>query len=186
MLRVTLIVVGGLVLTGCPPLETKVPSSTTISVPGEGILNGSPLAPEQAFPADVIGEALAQSVSQSIDTSGQEKGAVKSLKMTSLKLTVLDPSPQGVQIKDLGFLNSLAVSVAAPGGEPVLCAQSEPGDFDDPAPIEYDVPLTGNELADVLKSADTLELVADVEPAEPPQFATDVQVDSEMTIQFGL
>jgi hypothetical protein len=175
-----------LLLCGCPPLETKVPSSTNIEVPGEGILGGNPLLPEQAFPADLIGQALAQSVTQSIDTSGYDKTAVKSLKMTKLKLTVTEPNnPQGIQIRDLGFLQSLAVSLGAPEQEPIECARSDPGAFDS-NPIEYDVPLTENELAGALKAGDTLEMTADVVPDDPPRFATTVQVDTEMTIQFGL
>ncbi|MCC7071453.1 MAG: hypothetical protein IT383_09025 [Deltaproteobacteria bacterium] len=170
---------------GCPPIETKIPSSETFTVPGAGVLGGNPLAPEMAFPADVVGEALAQAVQQSFDTSGYEKGAVKSLKLTALSLTVLEPNQGNVQVRDLGFLRSLAVSLGGAEGEPTLVAESAAGAFDDD-PVEYHVPLTGAELAETFKSSNTLEMTADVVPDAPPQFATDVQVDAEITVQIGL
>lgn len=172
-------------LLGCPPIETKIPSSTTFEVPGEGILGGSPLAPDQAFPADLVGEALAQAVQASFDTSGYDKGAVKSLKLTSLTLTVTEPSQGNVQVRDLGFMSSLAVSLGAPEAEPILVAESAPGAFDSD-PVEYDVPLTDAELAEAFKGSNALEMSADVEPDEVPTFATEVRIDSEMTVQIGL
>lgn len=170
---------------GCPPIETTIPSSTTFEVPGQGILNGNPLVPEQAFPAELVGEALAQAVQQSFDTSGYDKGAVKSLKLTALKLTVTEPNEGNVQVRGLGFMQSLAVSLGAPEEEPILVAESAPGAFDS-NPIEYDVPLTDAELAGAFKGSDALEMTADVVPDAPPQFSTEVQIDSEMTVQIGL
>lgn len=185
----TIVVLLGLLLVvalaGCPPIETKIPSSNTFEVPGQGILGNNPLAPEMAFPADVVGEALAQAVQQSFDTSGYDKGAVKSLKLTALSLTVTEPEQGGVQVRDLGFLQSLAVSLGGGGGEPIVVAESAPGAFD-ADPIEYDVPLTDAELAEAFKSSDTLEMTADVVPDAPPQFSTEVQVDAELTVQIGL
>lgn len=172
-------------LSGCPPLEAKIPSTNTFEVPGQGILGNNPLAPEMAFPADVVGEALAQAVQQSFDTSGYDKSTVKSLKLTGLSLTVTEPEEGGVQVRDLGFLRSLAVSLGGGGGEPIVVAESAAGAFD-ADPIEYDVPLTGAELAETFKASDSLDMTADVVPDAPPQFSTEVQVDSELTVQFGL
>ena len=178
-----LLIVG--VLTGCPPIETKIPSSTTFDVPGSGILDPSPLAPELAFPTDVVAQALADSISQSLDTSGYDKGAVTSLKLTKLTLTVEEPNnPGGVQIRGLGFLESLVIFLGAPGGAPVQVAASGAGAFDD-NPVSYDMPLSGAELAAAFKASDALEMSADVS-ATQPQFATTVDVNSEITVQIGL
>lgn len=169
----------------CGPLEFTVPSSTTVEVPGAGILGGNPLVPEQAFPAALIGDALAQSLSQSFDTSGYDKGAVKSLKLTALTLTVLEPDQGGQRVRHLGFLQALAIFLGAPGGVPIEVAESDAGDFAE-RPATYAVPLTGAELAEAFKASDTIEMTADVTPGPPPSFDTDVQVDSEITVQLGL
>ena len=50
----------------------------------------------------------------------------------------------------------------------------------------HDGPLTGAELAEAFKASDTLEMTADVVPDAPPQFSTEVRVDSELTVQIGL
>lgn len=172
-------------MAGCPPIETKIPSSETFTVPGSGIVGENPLAPELAFPADVVGEALAQAVQQSFDTSGYDKGAVKSLKLSAMSLTVVEPNQGAAQVRDLGFLRSLAVSLGDGESDPILVAQSAEGAFDSD-PIEYDVPLTGAELADTFKRSNALEMTADVVPDSQPQFATEVRVDAEMTVQIGL
>lgn len=171
-------------LAGCPPIETKIPSSTSFDVPGSGVLDPNPLAPELAFPADLVAEALAQSISQSLDTSGYDKGAVKSLKLTKLSLTVEDPNQGTVQIRGLGFLQSLVIYLGAPEGEPIEVAASGDGAFDD-NPVSYDMPLSGAELAAAFKASDSLEMSADV-AATQPQFATTVDVESEITVQIGL
>lgn len=180
-----LVIVGAAAALGCEPLELKVPSSTSVEVPGSGILNGNPLVPDQVFPAGLVGDALAQSLSQSFDTAGYEKGAVKSLKLTALTLTVVDAEQGGQTVRHLGFLEELTIFLGAPGGEPIQVAGSGAGDFDD-RPVRYDVPLTGAELADAFKAADTIEMTADVTPGTPPQFDTEVTIDSELTVQLGL
>ncbi len=185
VLAILPLLLGAALTAGCPPIETTIPSSETFTVPGAGVLGGNPLAPEMAFPADVVGEALAQAVQQSFDTSGYDKGAVKSLKLTALSLTVLEPNEGPVQVRDLGFLRSLAVALGDGAADPIVVAESAAGAFDTD-PVEYDVPLTGAELAETFKSSNTLEMTADVVPDAPPQFATDVQVDAEMTVQIGL
>jgi hypothetical protein len=171
-------------LAACPPIETKIPSSTVIDVPGQGILGNNPLLPDVAFPADLIGEALAQSIERSFDTSGYDKGAVKSLKLTRLRLTVLEPQEGGQTVRDLSFLEKLTIFLGAPG-TPIRVAESGDGDFD-ARPIVYDVPLTDAELAEAFKSADAMEMTADVVPGRTPRFQTDVQIDSEITVQIGL
>lgn len=170
---------------GCvPPFD--IPSSTQIEVPGEGILGGNPLLPDQVFPSDVIADALVDSINQSFDTSGYEKGSVKSLKLTKLSLTVTNPEEQGGrQLRDLSFLEKLTVSLGAPDGEPIKVAESDATGFVQ-GQLTYDMPLTDAELAEAFKSSDALDMTADVDPGDPPQFATEVRIDSVLTVQIGL
>ena len=170
---------------GCPPIETKIPSSSAIDVPGQGILAGSPLLPAQAFPSDLIGQALAQSINQSFDTSGYDKARVSSLKLTGLKLTVTDPNQGGAQVRDLSFLQKLTVFLGPSGGDPINVAESGDGDFDG-KPIVYDMPLSDAELADAFKSSDALTMSADVVPGDPPRFDTNVVIDSEVTVDISI
>lgn len=181
---VPVIVLAGSVLAGCPPIETKIPNSTVVKVPGSEILGGNPLAPEQAFPSDLIGEALADSVNQSFDTSGYDKGAVKSLRLTRLTLTVVPDQSGGSNVHHLGFLQKLTVFLGAPESDPIKVAESADGAFDG-RPVTYDVPLTRAELAEVFKTADSMEMTADVVPDDPLIAATDVRIDSEITAQIG-
>lgn len=170
---------------GCGPIETKIPSSTVVEVPGSGILTPNPLLPEEVFPADLIGQALAQSIQQSFDTSGYDKERVSSLKLSKLTLTVTNPEEQGGrQLKDLSFLQKLTVFLGAPG-EPLKVAESEDGAFA-AGTLSYDMPMTGAELADAFKSAESLEMSAEVQAGNQPQFQTDVGIDSELTVQISI
>ena len=185
MRLVVVLVIGSFAL-GCPPPTFDIPSSTNIEVPGAGILGGNPLLPEQAFPAELIAGALADSINQSFDTSGYDKGAVKSLKLTQLSLTVTNPEEQGGrQLRDLSFLEELAVSLGAPDADPIKVAQSDETAFQEQQ-LNYEMPLTGAELAEAFKASNALEMTADVVPSDPPQFATQVRIDSVLTVQIGL
>ena len=176
------VVSGGLACV--PPFE--IPSSTDIEVPGEGILEGNPLLPEQAFPSDLIADALAASINQSFDTSGYDKGSVKSLKLTKLTLTVTNPEEQaGRQLRDLSFLDKLTVSLGAPDAEPIKVAESDDSAFVQNQ-LSYDMPLTDAELAAPFKAANALDMSADVDAGDPPRFATEVRIDTVITVQIGL
>ena len=184
-LCVMAVVSAGVIAGGCvPPFE--IPSETQIEVPGEGILGGNPLLPEQVFPSDVIADALVDSINQSFDTSGYDKGSVKSLKLTKLSLTVTNPEEQGGrQLRDLSFLEKLTVSLGVPDGEPIKVAESDETGFVE-GQIAYDMPLTDAELAEAFKASDALDMTADVDAGDPPQFATEVRIDTIITVQVGL
>jgi hypothetical protein len=163
-----------------------IPSSTEIQVPGEGILGGNPLLPEQVFPSDLIADALVESINQSFDTSGYDKGSVKSLQLTALSLTVTNPDEQGGrQLRDLSFLEKLTVFLGAPNTDPTKVAESDETGFVE-GQLEYSVPVTQAELAGAFKASDALDMTADVDPGDPPQFATDVRIDTVLTVQLGL
>ncbi len=173
--------------TGCPPIETDIPSSQDIDVPGQGILGGNPLAPAQAFPADLVGQALAQSIQSSFDTSGYDKSHVSSLVLDKLTLTVQSPEEGGQQVRDLSFLSKLTIFLGASGDDTgkIKVAESGDGDFDS-KPVTYEMPLTKAELADVFKANDQLEMTSDVEPGPPPRFETTVTVDSNIHVAISV
>lgn len=175
---------GALAGSGCDDLRTvTIPSSTEVDVPGQGILAGNPLVPEQVFPSDVISEALAQAISQEFDTSGYDKDAVDSLKLSKLSMTVTEPNEGNRQVRGLGFINKLTISVAGDGVDPVVVAESDDGVFDSsPGPVEYDMPLTGAELKEAFQAGDQMDMTADLEPGPPAQFETTVRFDTELTV----
>ncbi len=179
------VVVVVVALAGCESLTTiKVPAESEIEVPGSAaILPGNPLVPEQVFPSDAISQALAQSIAQSFDTAGYDKDAVDSLKLTQLTMTVTEPNEGNNQVRGLGFLEKLTISLAAEGVDAVVVAESDEGVFDgDPGPTEYDMPLTENELKQVFVAGDQMDMSADLEPSDPPNFATTVLFETELTI----
>lgn len=185
-LTMTLFALGGAV--GCEQLTTLVvPAESEIEVPGSNILGGNPLAPDQVFPGGLLSEALAQSISQSIDTAGANKDAVDSLKLTKLTLTVTDPDEGNRQVRGLGFIEKLTINVSAEGVDPVVAAESAAGAFDGvPGPVEYAMPTTDAELVAIFKAGDALEMTADLEPSDPPTFATTVKFQTEVTIQVNV
>lgn len=183
-LPVSLVCLASLAGLGCDDLRTvKVPSSTEVDVPGQGILAGNPLVAEQVFPSDVISEALAQAITQEFDTSGYDKDAVDSLKLTKLELTVTEPNEGNRQLRGLGFLKKLTISVGAEGVDPVVVAESDDGAFDgSPGPVSYDMPLTDEELKEAFQAGDQMDMTSDLEPGPPAQFETTVRFDTELTI----
>jgi hypothetical protein len=172
---------------GCNAPPFDIPSESEFTVPGSGVIGGNPLVPDVAFPADLITSALADSINQSFDTQGYDKGSVKSFKLTKLTLTVTNAEQAGGrELKDLSFLETLAIFIAAGGGgEPIKVAQSDDAAFAD-GQLTYDMPLTDAELAEALKSSDALDLTADVTTNEQPQFATDVKVESVLSVVVGI
>ena len=175
-------------LLACEQLTTLVvPAESEIEVPGADLLGGNPLVPDQVFPGGLLSEALAQSISQSIDTAGANKEAVDSLKLTKLTLTVTEPEEGNRQVRGLGFIETLTINVSAEGVDPVLAAESEAGAFDgSPGPVEYDMPTTDAELVGVFKAGDALDMSADLEPSDPPTFATKVKFATEVTIEVNV
>ncbi len=172
---------------GCGATTIKVPANSEITVPGKDILGGNPLAADQVFPADALSKALAESLAQSFDTSGYDKDAVDSLKLTSLSMLVVDPEQNGRAIRGLGFIDKLTISVSNDGDNAVVAAESVDGDFEgNPGPAKYDMPLTDAELNPVFQGGDSLDMTADLVPGEPPNFATTVQFETELTIQINV
>jgi hypothetical protein len=173
---------------GCEQLTTVVvPAESEIEVPGANILGGNPLVPDDVFPAGVLSEALAQSISQSIDTAGADKDAVDSLVLTKLTLTVLEPNEGNRQVRGLGFIEALSILVSAEGVSPVVAAASAPGAFDgSPGPVSYEMPTTDAELVEIFRAGDALDMSAELEPSEPPNFGTRVKFETEVTLQINV
>lgn len=172
---------------GCNAPPFDIPSESEFTVPGSGVIGGNPLAPAVAFPTDLVTAALGDAINQSFDTQGYDKGSVKSFKLTKLTLTVTnDEQGGGRELKDLSFLESLTIFIAAGGGgDPIKVAESDATGFVDQQ-LSYDMPLTNAELADALKASDALDLTADVTTNEQPQFATDVKVESVLSVVIGI
>jgi hypothetical protein len=175
------VVVGG---SACADVTTfTVPAESSVEVPGAPLVGANPLLPEQVFPGELLGRAMSDALQQSFDTQGYDKDAVASLKLTSLALEVVDAVENDREVRGLGFLESLALSVAAEGFTPVLAAESEAGAFDGtPGPARYAVPTTDAELKELFAGADALELAPDIVPSDPPNFNTTVTVRSELTV----
>lgn len=183
--------IAGVVMLGgacnAPPFD--IPAEEEFTVPGSGIVGGNPLAPGVAFPADLITEALGSAINQSFDTQGYDKGSVKSLKLTKLTLTVTNPEQAGGrELKDLSFLETLTIFIAAGGGGDPIEVASSVGDASafEEQQLVYDMPLSDAELAEAFKSSNALDLTADVATNEQPQFATDVKVESVLTVIVGI
>jgi hypothetical protein len=172
---------------GCNAPPFDIPSESEFTVPGSGIVGGNPLAPALAFPSDVITQALGDSINQSFDTQGYDKGSVKSFKLTKLTLTVTNAEQGGGrELKDLSFLETLTIFIAAGGGgDPIKVAESDASAFAEQQ-LTYDMPLTDAELADALTSSDALDLTADVTTNAQPRFATDVKVESVLSVVVGI
>jgi hypothetical protein len=173
---------------GCEQVTTVVvPAESEIEVPGANILGGNPLVPDDVFPAGVLSEALAQSISQSIDTAGADKDAVDSLVLTKLTLTVLEPNEGNRQVRGLGFIEALSILVSAEGVSPVVAAESAPGAFDgSPGPVSYEMPTTDAELVEIFRAGDAIDMSAELEPSEPPNFGTRVKFETEVTLQINV
>lgn len=172
-------------MTGCELTqglrEVVVPADSEVTVPGSAGFGGNPLAPADVVPAD-FGALLSDQVAQQISTEGVPKEAVESMTLTLFTLEVEDPVQGGQQVRDLGFLESVAFSLGAGDIEPKLVASSPEGAFDD-GPIELALDLTGEELVDVLNAADEMEMVADVVVGpQRPDFDTTVLFHAEVTI----
>jgi hypothetical protein len=170
---------------GCESIRTiKInPDPQTVKVPGTVALAGNPLAPKDVFPSDALSEALAQSLSQSIETGGYDKDAVDKITLTKMELTVTEPNEGNRQLRGLGFMEQLTISASAEDVDPIVVAASDDGAFDgDPGPVSYEMPLTEDDMNPAFQAGDALELVADLEPSEPPDFETEVQFDTELTI----
>lgn len=174
-------------MTGCNATTIKVPADSEITVPGSSLLGGNPLVANQVFPSSALSEALAQSIAQSFDTSGYDKDAVDSIKLTALSMTVTEPDENGRTVRGLGFIERLTISVGADGVDPVVVAESAAGAFDgNPGPATYDMPLTDAELNPAFQAGDSLDMTAELAPAEPPNFDTVVKFSTELTIQINV
>lgn len=167
--------------------QFKVPAETVVDVPGRDIVGGNPLAADEVFPPGALSEALASALQQSIDTSGYDKDAIGSLKLTAMSLTVKDPEENGRALRGLGFLRKLTLAASAEGVDDVVVAESAAGAFDGtPGPASYDMPLTDAELVPVFRAGDRLDIGADVELGERPNFATEVTFTTELTVDIDV
>lgn len=172
---------------GCGATTIKVPAESEITVPGGNILGGNPLVASDVFPSSALSEALAQSIAQSFDTSGYDKDAVDSIKLSAMSMTVTEPEENGRAVRGLGFMERLTISAGADGVDPVVVAESAAGAFDgSPGPASYDMPLTDAELNPAFQAGDTIDMTAELAPAEPPNFDTVVKFTTELTIQINV
>jgi hypothetical protein len=48
------------------------------------------------------------------------------------------------------------------------------------------MPVTNNELVGVFKAADQMDMDADLQPSDPPQFTTTVKFETELTIKINV
>ena len=185
---VFVVLAGAASSTACEQLTTfTVPADSEIEVPGTPVVGNNPLLPDQVFPGELLSQALSDALQQSFDTQGYDKDAVDSLQLTTLTMTVKDAEQNGRQVRGLGFLQSLAVSIGADGFDAVVAAQSEDGAFDGtPGPATYDVPCTNAELKELFAGSDALEMTADVEPGNPPNFNTTVTFHTELTVKVNV
>ena len=166
----------------CAQVPIEIPSETTVTIPGTGIdVGNNPLVPDDVFPTDVIEDLLASELSESLDTSGYDKGAVVSLKLTSMRLSALWEDNGGPE-EGLECFESLTMFVGAAEDDNVKVAFSEEGAFDgDPGPATYDMKLTDEELNDYFQKSDALVVTADVTPGERPLTDLDVKLEFEIT-----
>lgn len=165
----------------CGEVPLEIPSETVVTVPGTGIgVGGNPLVPEDVFPSDAIGDLLASELSQSLDTSGYDKEAVISLKLTAMTITALWEDTGGPE-EGLECFSELIMYVGASAEDDAKVASSKAGAFDgDPGPASYDMELTDEELNPFFQKADALAVTADVTPGERP--LTDLDVKFEFVI----
>ncbi|MBM4282224.1 MAG: hypothetical protein FJ137_16200 [Deltaproteobacteria bacterium] len=186
--RLSILAIGAVALPGCPELTTfTVPAEGEIEVPGAPIVGANPLLADQVFPGEILSQALSEALQQSFDTQGYDKDAVESLQLTRLTMTVQDAEQNGRQVRGLGFLSSLTVSIGADGFPAVVAAQSEDGAFDGtPGPARYEVPCSEAELKELFAGSDALQMTADVETGAPPNFNTTVKFQSELTVQVNV
>jgi hypothetical protein len=172
---------------GCDATTIKVPAESEITVPGANILGGNPLVASDVFPSSALSDALAQSIAQSFDTSGYDKDAVDSITLSAMSMTVTEPEENGRTVRGLGFIDKLTISAGADGVDPVVVAESADGAFDgNPGPATYDMPLTNAELNPVFQAGDSLDMTAELAPAEPPNFDTVVKFSTELTIKINV
>jgi hypothetical protein len=164
----------------CSEVPLEIPSETVVTVPGTGVGVGNPLVPDDVFPSDVIGDLLASELSQSLDTSGYDKAAVTSLKLTKMTLTAQWEDTGGPE-EGLECFQSLVMFVGASEDDDAKVAESADGAFDgNPGPSSYDMKLTDEELNGFFQEADALAVTADVTPGDRP--LTDLDVKFEFVI----
>lgn len=173
-------------LAGCPGIEELLTYEEDveqeITVPGTGVgVGNNPLVADQVFPID-FGAAISDALNQSFSTEGIDKDAVSSLTVTKLRLEVTNPEDDA-RIKDLEFIESATFSLSSEGTGPVEVASSEPDVFQD-ALLEYDFPVTENELVEVLGGGDEMVLESDVEFDEDARatFSTDILLTATLKV----
>ncbi|MFZ9887226.1 MAG: hypothetical protein ACO3JL_06970 [Myxococcota bacterium] len=174
---------GGL-LAGCDLAQglrtLVVPADSEVTVPGSAGIGVNPLLPDDVLPAS-FGELLSQQIAEQISTEGVPAEAVDSLTLSLFTLAVEDAVQGGRQVRDLGFLESLRLSLSAGEEVPREVAYSEESAFDG-APTEVTLALTGAELADLLAQDGSMTLTADVAFDGRPDFDTTILFHAEMTV----
>ncbi len=163
--------------TGCPGvvedlLTFEETIEQSITVPGGGIGINNPLAPDDVFPFD-FGDLMGSQLQQSFETQDIDKDLVSSLKVTAMSVEVTNPDEagNGRVVNSMEFLERLAFTLAnetTAEGEGVLVAESADGAFDVENIIQYDFPVTDNELVEVLQGGNELVMDTDLETEPPP------------------
>jgi hypothetical protein len=144
----------------------------SITVPGGGIGINNPLAPDDVFPID-FGDLLGSQLQQSFETQDIDKDLVSSLTVTAMSVEVTNPDEAGNGriVNSMEFLERLAFTLGNENtaeGEAVLVAESADGAFDTENIIQYDFPVTDNELVDVLQGGNELVMDTELETEPPP------------------
>jgi hypothetical protein len=157
-----------------------IPADSEVTVPGSTIVGQNPLLPSEVFPAD-FGAILSQEIQQTFSTESVQKEAVESLKLTSMTVTVKNPTQNGTTVRHLGFLESATFFLGAGAIEPRRVAYSADGAFDD-MPTYYEFELTDEELVDLLNEGEAMDMTADVVPERRPNFETTLLFEVELTV----
>jgi len=168
----------------CIPEEVRTftveTESDPVTVPAMPIVGQNPLAPDQIFPAD-FGSLMGDSLNQEFSTEGVESAAVSSLKLTSMRVEVLDPTtPNGTVVRDLSFVDSLTFAIGGDGVAAEQVAYSADDAFGDEV-IEYDFEMTGQELKPALDTG-ALVMEAELSTNDYPNFETDIVFHTELTV----
>lgn len=169
--------------TGCNFDELRtldIDAESRITVPGSPLGPANPLLPEQIFPAD-FGELMAQEISRTFSTEGVDKDAVDSLKLSSMRVEVVDAVENGRTVRDLSFLESLQFSLAAGDVGPEVVAFSGDNVFVEGL-TAYDFELTNTELANMLKADAEMGMDAEVTPSGSPNFDTELIFSVTLTV----
>ena len=107
------------------------------------------------------------------NTEDVPSDALERLFFSEITLTVLNPEENGNQVRDLSFLDSLQFSIGE-GDDKTPVATSEADAFA-AGTVSYTFPDDQVELLPFFAANDTLELSADAELGDRPNFETTIK-----------